>query len=258
MADLLAAFPVRPLHPRPPGLLRPMMRPVLGLLIFTSMLVGMPVWLAPTMVGDWQVRRTAVPIRGARVLNGSCDERLVLNLCDVAISAPLGAGTATRQASYMFASLDFGRRRARVVGDPARPDLMTTDMGLERFWNRVMCLAAATAALAALVAGAVLVIVKAVRTRRTWHRAEMVAVPLTLVTAGRRTWTMRTEQGREVRWVMSPFARPFVLGPADRVAGLSTRNGGSVMPLDSRLSWVVLTGAERRAIRAARKAAGRR
>lgn len=250
MTDVLSAFPTRPLRARPPGLLTPFFRPLLGLNMFGTMLILALGLVLPDLVTDWQVRAVAVPIQGARLDHGSCDGKLMVNLCNVTITAPAGTERVTRKIDYLFGSFGDAPLRARVVGDPARPWLLTTNFGLERFWNRAVSLVIVCAVLAGLTGGAIWSMVGSFRTRRAWRQATLVPVPLRLLQAKGGVWTVQAENGREVRWSVSRFARPFVLGPDDHVLGLASRNG-AVVPLDSRLRWVVLSRTERAAIRAA-------
>jgi hypothetical protein len=62
--------------------------------------------------------------------------------------------------NYVFAGLHVGDFGAGPMADPARPDLITTDLGLDRLWNRTITLAVIMAALAAAIVGALLSLVR--------------------------------------------------------------------------------------------------
>ena len=252
MPDALTALPTRPLRARPPIKGPWDIRTLLGILLFGGFLAFSVGWVAPDVYTDWQVRDTAVPIRGGHLSDGSCSSKLFLHMCDVTLSAQAGAERITRKVHYVFGSFTLGDFTARVVADPQRPDWLTTDLGLDYFWDRVVSLGLDLLLIAALLWGGIKTIRDAFRTRAAWHRAEMVPVPLKLAgtqkAPGGMAWTVQAEGGKTARWVVPRRAKPFVLGPApDRVLGLMTRGGGSLMPLDAGLRWVELSNEERAA-----------
>ena len=253
--DVLAAFPSRPLHPKPPISRGWDFGTFCAVVVFGGMLVFSIGWVAPEIITDWQVRNTAVPIRGASLSDGSCTNKLFIDLCDATLTAPAAGQTITRQVHYVFGSFNLGDFTASVVADPKKPEWLATDLGLEYFWNRVVSLVITSTVLAALVVGAILASIRGARTYKSWRTANMVPVPLTLIgqqRAGRRTvWTVQAATGKPGRWTLRAGAKPFILGPANRIAGLMIRGGGSVMPLDAKLRWVELSSAERAAILAA-------
>ena len=123
---------------------------VLGILMFGGMLAAACIFTAPALVSDWQIHAAAQPVAGARVTDGKCDTTLIFNICDVTLVVPNGTGRATRRVNYVFTGVHFGDYQARVVADPARPGLPTTDMALDRLWNRTLTLAIVSAILLAL------------------------------------------------------------------------------------------------------------
>ena len=252
MPDALTALPARPLHPRPPIQGGWSIQTILAILLFGGFLVFSVVWVAPVVFTDWQVRNTAVPIRGGLLSDGSCTSKLFLKTCDVTLTAPAGSDTITRSVHYAFASFTDGDLTARVVADPQRPEWLTTDLGLDYFWNRLVSLLLDLGLILALLVGAITGMMRASRTRTAWHKSEMVPVPLKLVgmqkvRAGT-VWTVKAENGKTARWTVPHRAKPFVLGPtADRVLGLMVKGGGSIIPLDAGLRWVALSDAERAA-----------
>ena len=257
MSSPPSILPARVLYPRPPlsapwnpwGLLG--VAAILGFIAYT---VG---WVAPVVVTDGLIRGTAVPIVGGRLAEGSCSSKLFIHMCDLTLTAPGPSGLITRSIHYVFGSFTLGSFAVRTVGDPAHPEWLTTDLGLDYFWDRVVSLLIDLALMAALLYGAVATIRRTARLRAWWHKAAMVAAPLTLVgikTNGQMSlWTVRSDDGTEVGWTMPKRAKPFVLGPDNRILGLiQDGNGHNLMPLDSKLKWVALSGAERAAALAGR------
>ena len=255
MPDALAAsspLPARPLRARPPIKGPWDIRTLLAILLFGGWLVFSVGWVAPDIYTDWLVRDTAVPIRGGDLSDGSCSSKLFLHTCDATLSAPAGMGRITREVHYVFASFTMGDFTATVVGDPRRPEWLTTDLGLDYFWDRVVSLLLDFVLVSALIWGAAKALRDAHRTRAAWRRAEMMPVPLRLVktqkVTGGQAWTVQAEGGKTARWTVPRRAKPFVLGPAsDRVLGLAIRGGGGIMPLDAGLRWVELSKEERSA-----------
>ncbi|MDV2985450.1 UNVERIFIED_CONTAM: hypothetical protein Q9R58_14145 [Methylobacteriaceae bacterium AG10] len=124
-------------------------------------ILGACAWFtAPVVVSDWQVRGTAQPVPSARVSEGKCSAKLVIHICDVTLSVPTAQGSVTRRVNYVFSGLHVGDYSAGVMADPARPELVTTDLGLDRLWNRTITLLVIMGALAASIYGALLSLVR--------------------------------------------------------------------------------------------------
>ncbi len=112
----------------------------LGVLLFAAMLAGLTVYTAPDLVTDWQVHAAARPVAGGQVVKGSCSANLVFDICDATLSVPSPAGRIGRSVNYVFTGPHLGDYTVTVVADPAHPDLPTTDMALDRLWNRTLTL----------------------------------------------------------------------------------------------------------------------
>jgi hypothetical protein len=135
-----------------------------GVVALGGILVAGGVYTAPAVVSDWQVRATARPASEARVSEGKCSAKLVIHICDATLSLRTPGGTVTRRVNYVFSGFHAGDYRVGVMADPARPDLVTTDLGLDRLWNRTITLLAGAGAIAACIVAALLSLI---RNRRT-------------------------------------------------------------------------------------------
>ena len=124
---------------------------LLGLVLFAAMLVGLLVYTAPDLVADWQIHADARPVADGQVVKGSCSENLVFNICDATLSVPTPTGRVTRSVNYVFTGLHLGDYTVAVVADPGRPDLPTTDMALDRLWNRTITLVIGVLLLLAMI-----------------------------------------------------------------------------------------------------------
>ena len=98
----------------------------------------MMVYTAPPLLSDWQIRGAAQPAERARIVKGSCTTKLVIAICDVTLTNRTAAGTITRSVNYAFTDVHFGDYSAEAMADPARPELVTTDLALDRLWNRTL------------------------------------------------------------------------------------------------------------------------
>ena len=132
--------PAPPLTRLPPrgGGLRQRIWATLGVLMFAGFLVAMFVFTAPPLLSDWQIRATAEPAEDGHIVKGSCSTKLVLSICDLTLSNRTPSGTITRSVNYAFADVHFGDYSARAMADPAHPELVTTDLALDRLWNRTL------------------------------------------------------------------------------------------------------------------------
>lgn len=136
---------------------------VLGFLMFGAVLVAVAVYTAPALVSDWQVRDAARPVPDARVTDGKCSSKIVVHICDATLNVGTPSGTVSRRINYVFTGIHVGDYSIRVMADPARPALATTDLGLDRLWNRTITL---VTIVSVLLAFTVLPLVTMIRNRR--------------------------------------------------------------------------------------------
>jgi len=245
------ALPDRPLVVRPPSL------GVGGIAVIVAAVVAVAVCVvAPVgdLVTDVRFAGKAVPVSGATV-EGSCSSGTLFTTCEVTLSAPRrGAPPLRRQVDYLFAELGVEHHTFHVLADPARPSLLTTDLALERLWNRIITLVV-SAVLFALGAMAVLLALAGdLRAQRATVRAlsRQVVRPVLLrmdsYTLGK--WVVAGNRART--WQVPNAARPIVMDPERRlILGITAGDGAFAMPLDRDLRWIGLDDPERRALREA-------
>ncbi len=246
---MFSALPARVLHGRPPGARAAAAWSVVGLLMVGGILGFLLVFVPPGLVTDWQVRGTALALRDGTVTDSDCSSRDLVNVCDMTLAAPVGTGSVQRRVHYVFiASLDDSLT-VQVVADPAHPGWLTTDLGLDQFWDRVASLVGITAVFAGLLLGGGWGALRSYRRAHRWRTADSVPVTLRLMTQQRvrngAVWTVRSEDGRTVRWTVPRGSAPFSLGSTSEILGLQRVDGSDIMPLDAKLRWVDLTAAER-------------
>lgn len=131
-----------------------------GVVALGAMLAACAIYTAPALISDWQVRETSVPVAEARISDGKCSSKIAIHICDLTLTLRRPTGAVTRRVNYVFAGLHVGDFSAGPMADPARPDLITTDLGLERLWNRTITLVVIMGALAAAIFGALLSLVR--------------------------------------------------------------------------------------------------
>lgn len=260
MSDPIArAFPVRPLRIKAP--LHPWRAWILALLclvLFGGGMAAISFKTLPVLLTDYQVRDTAVLLPKTRVERGICRVRLfLLNDCDVTLVVPQDRGPGfRREVNYTFFEPSAGSRQVMAMGDPARPSLITTDLGLDHFINRVVTYGVMMAFMLALCVGALRIPVLAQRQRRAAAALSgQVLNPVPAVLEGsQQGWKVSaTSDGRSDSWRLGAKAEPFVVDHRSNIVlAVTGAAGGPLFPLDEKLTWLDLTDEERAAIWAAR------
>lgn len=260
MSDPIArAFPARPLRIRAPlSAWRAWLLGILGFLLFAGGMAAISIEVLPVLASDYQVRGTAVALPKTRVESGRCSVRwFLLNDCEATLVIPQDRGSPIRrEVGYIFFEPSAGNREVMPMGDPARPELTTTDLGLERFVNRAVTYGVLMAGMLALCLGALAIPMGVGRQRRAL--AEMSErglnpVPARLVRQ-QNVWNVTAiPDGRTARWNLGRKGEPFVVDPRGGIVLAVTGSaGGPPFPLDEKLSWLDLTEQERAALWAAR------
>jgi hypothetical protein len=246
------ALPDRPLVVRPPGL-RFVGVAVIGVLLAVVALCT----VAPIgdLITDVGLAGKAVPVPGATV-DGSCSIGAAFTTCDVTLTAPRrGASLQQRKVNYLFVEVGVVKHTFRVLADPARPALLTTDLAQDRLWNRIGTLVVSAALSAFVIIAALLGLGGALRTQRATVRAlsrrVLRCVLLRMDDYARGQWAVTAGSARRV-WQVPNRARPIVMDPGRRlILGITAGDGAFAMPLDRDLRWIGLDAAQRRALREA-------
>jgi hypothetical protein len=259
MPTTAPAFPNRPLTVRPPGY---SLWALTGWVVVGAfMMLGF--WLIvtepiPALKDDWVIRNTARPIPQAGIEDGRCSTRLVLVQCEATLTAAFATGEVRKKTKQYFVAFHIGDYSATVMGDPARPEYLTTDLALSKFWNRVITLLVSIPVFAALAGLMVWYVVRQLRERRSILRGlngrTLRLVALELGFRNRQIWRVggTNSDGSPAwqDWHISPRRSPIVLDAEQGlVLGVTADNTRVVMPLDTRLSWIGLTDAERETLR---------
>lgn len=258
MQSVQAAFPRRPLTVRSPhGILGVVFWSLGGVLFGAAILAWLAASIAPQIQSDFAIRDAAVPLANARVLDGKCRSQLgLLHTCEATLVVPLKTGEVRRHVEATFAAPHLGDWTVRVMADPQRPELATTDIALDRLWNRVATAGGGVLFAIAVAIGGLAIARTRMRTRakaRALSGRELVPVPLAFHGANRGTWTLSDAQGQRFQVEVPARARPFLLDPSrGLVLGVTASGAAHPIPLDDKLRWVGLTDQERAALMAAR------
>jgi hypothetical protein len=263
MPDVTNAFPTRPLGVKPPGMgYWSDFWTIVGALFVSAgcvLLVGFPI---PALVDDYGIRDTARPLPGAKIEKGKCSAwQGVIVTCDatLALDRP-GQPPLERTEHYFFVDFHFGDYTAGVVADPAHPELMTTDLALDKMTNRVTTMAIGGPFFLGIVGlmiwGAVSSLRRHGAVRRALSGQTLRPVLLKLDGMGPRAWKVShpLPDGKvsTQKWRVSRRARPIMLDPQRHaILGVTAGDGRIAMPVDAALKWLKLTKAERNELRAA-------
>ncbi|MBR0649455.1 hypothetical protein GXW78_07270 [Roseomonas terrae] len=257
MQSVLAAFPRRPLTLKPGrSATGGWVLAILGLLLFGGFLVLVGAQIAPEIRDDLAIRDTARPAPQVRVNGGRCRSRLFMfQDCEVTLTWRGKDGTGTRTMSYMFVEPHMGSWNVMPMMDPARPDLVSTDLGIERLTNRIVTAIGAVIVALALIAGGFVAARKAQRISgevKALSGRVLEPVPVAFDGWGQQTWKIRDEHGTAFEWPVGKKDKPFVLDEQrGLMLALRPAEGGPAFPLDEKLRFVTLSPEERAAIRQA-------
>ncbi|MGX9962346.1 hypothetical protein ACVFYP_03430 [Roseomonas sp. F4] len=138
---------------------------LLGILMFAGILVALSIYTVPNLISDWQVRSTAIPFADGRVTEGSCRSKLFVHVCTATLAVQSKSGRFTRDVNYVFFDLHVGDYSVAVMADPARPEMLTTDMALNTLWSRTLTLLVGAGLLLAAVLSAVFNVIRRMRQR---------------------------------------------------------------------------------------------
>jgi len=254
LSESTIRLPDRPLRVHPPGAGH---RAQLTVLLWAVFAVAAMVFGVIRPIGDLLVDRELVgkvaPVPDAKV-SGRCSTGLVLTSCDATLSvARPGRPEITREVHYFFLDEHTGDYEIEVVADPARPELLSTDMAMEKLTNRLVTLVV----FGPLFLGCALVVAARARRKIQRQRAALRALSGQVL----RAVVLRMERYELGRWAVSGFppdasgpavwqvpdrARPIVMDPARKaVLGITASDGRIAMPLDTGLTWLELRDAER-------------
>ncbi|WP_395676064.1 hypothetical protein [Inquilinus sp.] len=258
----LSAFPTRPLRvhaPKPKTIRRILLLIVLELVLL-ALLAALFVWMAPPLLNDARIRQNPAIAEDGELVNGKCQTKLVMTFCDATLSAPGPDGTAVRSdVSYFLLDLHFGDYDTEVVQSADDPHLLTTTLGLDYFWDRVLCFAAAVVLLVIGIIGMVRGTFRQNRGEREAVALDgqvLTPVPVTIL-SGRKvrrviTWKFSyPAAGREAKVNVNTNKDflPFTLDSrGKRALAVTGAAGGTPLLLDAGLSQLELTEPERTAL----------
>ena len=235
---------------------------LIGIVLFGGFLAMIAVDVGPAIRDDFALRGGAQVATGARITEGRCRSRMFLfQSCEITIAWRDKDGAQTRKTTTMFVEPHMGSWSAVAMADPARPGLVTTDLALDRLWNRVATAAGLGVVVLVLMVGLVVLAWRA--TRMAGGVKLLSGRPLVPVAVAFRgwgqppTWKVADEHGQVFEWPVRKSDKPFVLDETrGLVLALRDPAGGPAFPLDEKLRFVELTPPERAAIEAARWSRG--
>lgn len=123
--------------------------------LFMLVLVGFFIWwLGPRLVNDFSARADHfAPITDMRIAEAKCRSKLfVISFCDIKTEGP--AQGEKHQLSYLILG-SLGGERVSLLRSQEHPQLLTSNIGVDYFWNRVLSFAVFVGLLGALVVGGI-------------------------------------------------------------------------------------------------------
>jgi hypothetical protein len=260
MQSVLNALPSRALVLRPGrGATAAWVLALCGMLLFGGFLAMVTIEVLPGIRTDLAIRDGATPAPQVRVSDGRCRSRLFMfQDCEVTLRWRGKDGQLTRTMHYMFVEPHMGSWSVTPMMNPAQPDLVTTDLALDRLTNRIATVIGWVVFAVLLIGGGFLAAWKAQgKSREVKALSGRVLQPIAVTFDGMgaqgASWRVRDEAGATYEWPVRRKDKPFVLDDQrGLVLALRPPEGGPAFPLDDRLRFVVLTPEERARIEAAR------
>ena len=231
----------------------------------TLMFAVMTVWngtnAVQTLRSDVAIRDTARPAPHVRITEFRCRGLILFTRCHLTLTWDDRGSEQASHLNYFFFEPIFFRVpvSASPMMDPARPGLVTTDLGLNRIGNRVAGEIFMTLLLLLPIAGGIIRAVKPGNfdvDAMSGRALEPVALQFRGWGRGP-TWRVANAKGKLFKWPVRKTDQPFFLDPEHNlVLGLRDPVFGGVFPLDADLRFVELTPEERtRILESARQGA---
>jgi hypothetical protein len=271
LPDLAHALPDRPITVRPPDTMGPKSSVGIFVLLF-GLLAGALAWLGPDLVRDWRIGGEVVEARGGRIEQARCRSRLVLvTVCDIAFVDERAAAPTRETLWYFF--IDTAGREPIVLVRPkaatgADATAITTNLGLDKFYHRLLALVLIVGLLLFCIALSAQVVFQGHATRAALARLSgrrLTPVIVTLeskipIAHKRRRWTYLwdSDGGRQERAFIELSTRSdplYVTPDGKRALALAGPDGGVPLLLDASLSALDLSEAEKEAFFAACRSA---
>ena len=264
MSDLNINFPKRPMKVSPPrsGIFWQLCAVLItaAFIYFAILGVVFVTTLIQDLVSDFSIREAARPLKGAIIEQNTCsrsyDDEFLTDCKATLLAKRRGLPDLRREIHFLYYSYHTSNHTMKVVADPSQPEKMTTDLALDKVWNRTttLLLHALLYPLVGLsVAWMIKIQVKPLLTRRAVVRALSNQVlrqtMLRLDSRDHNSWTVsnltRTGARKSCEWITK--STPIFIDPSDTIVlGVTTGDGTMCMPLDTTLSWLDLTDMERR------------
>ncbi len=124
--------------------------------LFMAGLVGFFCWwLGPGLISDYGLRNeTLVPVTDMQITEAKCRSKLfVISFCDIEAEGPRQG--EKNELSYLILG-SMGGENVGLLRSLEHPDVVTSNIGIDYFWNRVASFIVFGGLLAALVIGGII------------------------------------------------------------------------------------------------------
>ncbi len=118
-----------------PSKMRFLIGPFVGFLVSLGAVGGIGWFLGPSLWRDWQGGSDWLLDRYADVVDGECQSKTFLVTCDAYLEASDGRRV---YVAYFFLGFSGKNYEVDVLQSAKNPDILTTDLGIDNFTNRLM------------------------------------------------------------------------------------------------------------------------
>lgn len=144
---------------------------LMSAIVIGAILAFMAIWLIPSLLDDWQIRKNPVVLQNGTVQKGDCTtHKGIFVECEAHLSYDYNGKHFEKDVRQFFVDLHSGDYSVdlEIAGD--KPELATISIAIDKYWNRV-------ALLGTFLAGFAIMVLVALQTslRVAWARRRLTA-----------------------------------------------------------------------------------
>lgn len=233
----------------------------LAVIVLAAIIAFFAVWQVPSLERDTKIRANPLVLPEAEVRDGECTTRKGFFVdCSAHIVYDYQGQHYEADVSLFFIDLHSGDYTVDVMIAADQPELATLSIGLEKYWNRVLLLAAFLLLFAWVALAGVIGVLRADRAQRKLARpGRLTLVPVAVEEGrgamGRQVFSYEMAGGKPAATQFKRGVAPLILwdGEGGSPQGYAVQHADTPVPvlLDRGLKRLELTEAERAPLLAA-------